>query len=39
MCIIETNFKIETIHLAKGFYIAKLIDNQKNEYNVSFVKE
>ena len=30
---------IETINLAKGFYIAKLIDSHKNAYNVSFVKE
>jgi len=30
---------IETINLAKGFYIARIIDKKNNIFNVSFVKE
>ena len=30
---------IETINLAKGFYIAKLVDRDNKTFNVSFVKE
>ncbi len=30
---------IETINLAKGYYIVKLIDNNNNIFNVSFIKE
>jgi hypothetical protein len=39
MCIIDTNFKIETTDITTGFYIAKLIDNNNYIFNVSFVKE
>lgn len=35
----DNQLLIETINLAKGFYIARLFDSQKNAYNLSFFKE
>ena len=37
--VLNNQVLLETINLAKGFYIAKFVDNQKNSYGVSFVKE